>query len=595
MADSPVTNSDGVVRVSIRSGGQPIPATIQPIELAVHRQVNAIPSARLVVLDGDMPSGKFEVSDGPLFQPGAEIEILAGYGDSEETIFKGVVVRHGVKITEDNDSRLVVECRDKAVKMTVGRRNANFVDSTDSDLIAKLVGNHGLTAKIDATPTQHAELVQYGSTDWDFVISRAEVNGFIVIVEDATVSAQAPKTGAAPVLTVTYGTDLMEFHADIDARTQFTTVKTSSWNAATQTVLTQSGGPETLNSQGNLDSSTLAGVIGLASYDIRTAAALEANELKDWAQAQQVKSGLARVRGRMTFQGSAKARVGGMIEVQGVGERFNGNAFVTAVHHAIRDGNWVTEVDFGASPEWFVEKHDVSLPATSGWIPAVSGLQVGVVKKLDEDPGGEHRVQVSVPVMEAETDGVWARLMTFYASNGFGTFFVPEVGDEVVLGFFNDEPSSPVILGSLYSSKNVPPYALSAGNDTKAVVTRCKAKVEFDDAKKIITVRTPAGNSIVLSDDGKSIAIQDQNDNQVTLNEGGISISSPKDVEITAKGKITLSAVGAVTIESKADVQSKGLNVSCEAQVGFTGKGSATAELSASGTTTVKGAMVMIN
>ena len=57
----------------------------------------------------------------------------------------------------------------------------------------------------------------------------------------------------------------------------------------------------------------------------------------------------------------------------------------------------------------------------------------------------------------------------------------------------------------------------------------------------------------------------------------------------------TLDAVGAINISSQADVKSSGLNVLCEGQVGFTGKGSATAELSASGETVVRGAMVMIN
>ena len=106
---------------------------------------------------------------------------------------------------------------------------------------------------------------------------------------------------------------------------------------------------------------------------------------------------------------------------------------------------------------------------------------------------------------------------------------------------------------------------------------------------------TPGKNTIVIDDDGKSILLQDQNDNKVELGSSGISLDSPKDIKISTKGKLTIDAVGEVGITSKADVKLSGLNINNDAKVGFVAKGSASAELSASGQTTVKGAMVMIN
>jgi uncharacterized protein involved in type VI secretion and phage assembly len=237
----------------------------------------------------------------------------------------------------------------------------------------------------------------------------------------------------------------------------------------------------------------------------------------------------------------------------------------------------------------------VVAPPASGLLPGIEGLHIGVVKKLDEDPEGQNKVQVSVPVLQAETEGVWARLANFYASEGIGAFFVPEIGDEVLLGYLNNDPSHPVVLGSLYSSKRKPPYDLTADNFTKAIVTKSELKLEFDDEKKIITVITPSNNKIVISDDDKKIVMQDQNDNKVELSPDGIVLDSPKDISITAKGKISIDAVGEIAVSSKADVKIEGLNIDNNANVGFVAKGSASAELSASGQTTVKGAMVMIN
>ena len=596
MPDSPTLNTSGVVKLTLYSNGTQLDETNQIISVTVSQGINRIPQARLVLIDGNMPEQDFPLSNADTFKPGSEIKINAGYGSEEETIFEGIVVKHGIKITGDNLSRLVIECRDKAVAMTIGRKNANYIDAKDSDIITKLIGNYsGLNSDVTATNTQHKELVQYYCADWDFMLARAEANGLLVCVESAKISVKPPDTSSAAELKVVYGTDLIEFSADIDARSQLAEVDCVSWSPSEQSITEEQVAPQTLNEQGDLGSADLAKVIDLQSYRLQTPVMLEKTELKDWATAQQIKSGLARIRGRMKFQGSAKAKLGSLITLDGVGNRFNGNVFVSTVVHEITKGNWSTEVDFGMSPDWFVEAHDIMAPAAAGLLPGIEGLQIGVVKKLDQDPDGQYKIQVAVPILQSETEGVWARLANFYASNSFGAFFIPEIGDEVVLAYLNNDPSHPVVLGSLYSSKLVPPYDLTADNYTKAIVTKRQLKLQFDDEKKIITLITPGNNQLVISDEGKSILLQDQNGNKLELNESGIALDSPKDISITAKGKITLDATGEIGICSKADVSVKGMNVNHSADVGFVAKGSASAELSASGQTTVKGAMVMIN
>src|SRR4051812_26941895 len=88
-------------------------------------------------------------------------------------------------------------------------------------------------------------------------------------------------------------------------------------------------------------------------------------------------------------------------------------------------------------------------PPASGVNPGVSGLIVGTVKQIDQDPQGQNRVLVVAPLIDPQGDGVWARLANAYASNNAGISFMPEVGDDVVLGFLNDDPRLPIVLGSL--------------------------------------------------------------------------------------------------------------------------------------------------
>lgn len=596
MANSPLTDSDGVVSVTVLCDGTAIATTTEIVSVDIQFNLNRISTATLILNDGDMPNATFPISETDTFKPGALVTIQLGYDQQITDVFSGVIIKHSIKISGDNNARLIIECKDKAIAMTVGRKNANYIDKKDSDIITALIGTYaGLTADVAATTTSHKELVQFYCSDWDFMVARAEANGMLVNLDAGKVSVKAPEVSGEPVLTITYGIDMIDFSADLDARHQFQKVSGTAWDLATQAVLQSEAASTALNAQGNITSATLASVIGLSEFRLQSTVPLESEFLTSWAKAQQVKSGLARIRGHVSFQGSALAKPGTLIELVGVGARFNGNIFVSGVNHSVVDGDWTTRVEFGMSPSWFTEATEVIAPPASGITAGVSGLHIGVVMKLDADPESQHRVQVSIPEMSATTDGFWARLANFYSSNSFGAFFLPEIGDEVVLGFFNDDPSHPVILGSLYSSKNVPPYTLAAENNTKAIVTRTKMKMEFDEEKKIITIITPGANKIVISDDGKSILLQDQNSNKVTLDSAGITLDSPKDITLTAKGKIVMTATQNIEATAQMDIKQTGLNITSTANVGFTAKGSATAEVSAAGTTTIKGAMVMIN
>jgi len=595
MADSPALNASGVLKFTITSDGAPIANTIGIISIEITKAVNRISTARISILDGDMPDDDFPVSDKDTFAPGKQIVINAGYGSQTKPIFQGVVVRHGIKITGNNEARLQIECKHKAVSLTIGRKNANYVNMKDSDIISQLVSPCGVSADVSATTTQHKEIVQYYSSDWDFIVARAEANGFLVVPDDSSVIIKAPQTSVAAVLKVTYGVDLMSFQADIDARTQLQSVVGAAWDPATQAVVQQSASQTSLYTQGNLEASALAKVAGPSTFRLQTTVPLETDDIKAWASARQMKSALAKIRGKMKFQGSALAKPGTMIELVGVGKRFSGSVFVGSVNHELSNGNWITEVEFGMAPEWFSEERGGDDAPASGLLPGVTGLQIGVVKKLDADPEGQYKIQVAIAVLQAATEGVWARLASFYGSSGVGAFFIPEIGDEVVIGYFNNDPSHPVVLGSLYSSQRKMPYELTADNYTKALWTKGLLKVIFDDDKKVVTIVTPANNTIVLSDDAKSICLTDQNNNKIEMNTSGILLDSPKDIVINAKGKITISAVGNIESTAKADIKNQALNINNTANVGFVAKGSATAELSASGQTTVKGAMVMIN
>lgn len=347
-----------------------------------------------------------------------------------------------------------------------------------------------------------------------------------------------------------------------------------------------------MNKQGDLQPKNIASG---GSMLLQTDAPTEEKALKQWADSMALKAALARYQGSVSFYGSAKAKPGCIIELKGLGKRFNGNLFVGSVTHTIEDNEWTTEAGAGVSPLNITDEPDVVSPTASGYLPGLQGLHAAVVKKLDGDPQKEYRIQVELPWLDGKSKLLWARLATMYATGGMGTFFLPEPGDEVLVGFMNQDPGHPVILGSLYGAKHKPPFEYEAKNNTKAIVTREKLRIEFDEEKKVITVATPGKNTLEISDDGKQIRLADQHKNEIKMDSGGITLTSAKDIKLKAKGGITMDATMKLSAAAKQDVSLEGLNVKVQAKVGASVKGNATAELSASGQTTVKGAMVMIN
>jgi Rhs element Vgr protein len=218
------------------------------------------------------------------------------------------------------------------------------------------------------------------------------------------------------------------------------------------------------------------------------------------------------------------------------------------------------------------------------------------IVKDNKDPEKMGRVRVNFFWQESNQMSPWIRIVNPYSANDRGFYFIPEIEDEVMVGFEGGDAERPFIMGSLYHGKNKPLSTWPNGdNSFKGIFTKSKLKIEFDEKKKQTTIETPGGNKAVLSDDDKSIILHDQNQNKVEMTTNGISLESMKDIKITSKSKVTIDGTAGVEITSTADAKITGLNVNLNANVGFKAQGMATAEISAAGQTTVKGAMVMIN
>ena len=591
MADSPSKYAGRNLACKVFCNGKALGDAFELVSAHVRLELNRIGKATLRFNAGDMDKQTFDESDSDSFKPGTAIRIDAGELNDLKTLFDGIILDTGIRIGKGHRSLMTVECRDNAYPATQVRKNRIFEKKKDSDMIEEVLSAYGKVSA-DSTDYQHPDMVQYYCTDWDFALSRADACGMFILTTGSDIKAFKPTAGALPVLTVTYGNDLIDFDGGLSASDQFSGYDAVSWNPSEQKSVKESASVPKLNKQGDLEPENIAAADNML---LQTDAPADSKVLKVWADSMALKAGLARYHGSFSFYGAAEAVPGCIIELKGLGRRFGGNAFIGSVEHIIEHNEWITKAGIGINPGNITDEPDVVSPPAAGLLPGMEGLHTAVVKKLDGDPQKQYRIQVELPWMEGQDKLLWARLSTLYATNGSGSFWLPEPNDEVLVGFVNNNPANPVILGSIYGEKHKPPYEYEAENNKKALVTRQKMRIEFDEEKKIITVSTPGKNTVEISDDGKHIRLTDENKNEIMMDKNGITLSSAKDITLKAKGNITMDATMKISGTAKQDVSLEGLNVKVQAKVGATVKGNATAELSASGQTTVKGAMVMIN
>jgi uncharacterized protein involved in type VI secretion and phage assembly len=158
-----------------------------------------------------------------------------------------------------------------------------------------------------------------------------------------------------------------------------------------------------------------------------------------------------------------------------------------------------------------------------------------------KDPDGQGRVKVKLPwAKDTASDEyqAWARLATMMGGNNRGSWFIPDAGDEVLVGFEHGDTRYPYVLGALWNGKDTPPASMdgSGNNYKKVLCSRNGVKITLDDTdgQETLTLSTPGGQTVTLQDGANQIEVQDSNGNTVTLASSGITISASSSLTISA-------------------------------------------------------------
>ncbi len=257
MADSPSKDKDRVLACTVYVGGSKLKDTFSLVSASVCLALNRIGKATLRFNAGDMDRQSFDESDDVLFKPGNSIRLDAGGVDRQGTLFEGSIIGLRILTGKDFRSYMVVECRDCAYPATQGRKNRIFEKQKDSDIIKEVLKDYG-GVDVEATAYQHPTLVQYYCSDWDFALSRADACGLFVFTDGGKIKVKKPKVGASPVMTVTYGEDIIAFDLELSADDQFTQYEAVSWSPKEQKTIKVSASSPAINKQGDLQPKSIA-------------------------------------------------------------------------------------------------------------------------------------------------------------------------------------------------------------------------------------------------------------------------------------------------------------------------------------------------
>ena len=497
------------------------------------------------------------------------------YNNQFDLVFSGVIIKQGIQSSENQNSILYLELRHRYYLSSIKKNSRIFLDKKDSEAFEEIINEYKFNNEVDSSPEVQRQLIQFNSSDWDFINMRAEATNNYVIPKNDLLLVKNITSNEDEKAQLILGANIFKLNLETDSRFSFETFNTKTWDADNQEILDIESSAEILSAAGSRSSVEIAKKSQHGKEEILGLGTISEMEATSISNRNKVNAELSKIRGTLKCVGNNETQIGDWIKLDGVGTQFSGKLLVTGILHELTAGSWYTTFKIGTNPETYGSKDD-SQNTASGLLPGINGLQIGVISKLESNENDE-KILVQLPNLKQGADAIWARCARMEAGNQRGWIFRPELDDEVILGFINDDPRQAIILGSMHSSKNAAPIFAEDSNNHKGYISRENLKLLFDDDQKIISILTPNA-SIELNEATKKIIIKNKG-NSIEMSESGIKIETQKDFKIKAAG----------------DIEFEGKNVKLKANTQFSAEGMTGVKVSSSATTEIKGSLIKIN
>jgi hypothetical protein len=542
---------------------------------------------------------------------GTQIKITGGAADSDES--ETLIMGEVTSIEGDYNDAVyysIVRGYEKAHRLQRARRTRTFTNMTDGDIVNKVASESQIdTGQVDDPGVTHTYLAQVNQTDWEFLTTRAREIGYEVTFEEnelsfkkASGSPAAGGLGAAVAAVasalgmggpkLTFGANLLWFKPRLTGANLVPEVEVRVWDPMEAEVVVSkasldSGTAHLDQSAGDMADAfdgpfaglpfTPPSIPGLPSLgpSASNKAVMSVTRPVAWGSntssaadamaagmAEHLASSFAEAEGYC--RGDPGVKAGSEVEVDEVPDPFKGKWTVTQARHMFdnMEGGYNTHfVVSGRNDRSMLGL--ATIGGARGASARIDGFVIGIVTN-NNDSDSMGRVKLSFPWLSPAFESDWARVAQSGAGKKWGACFIPEVGDEVLVGFEFGDVHRPYVVGGLFNGKSEHPMLSSAvkaqGLTAQVVkhgfVSRLGNQIVFDDDEPMPGSPPPSvtASSITIADKDEKIKIfidKKSGEIQITCD----STMPPGKITIEQKGtggSISVKAAGDVTIEAAA-------------------------------------------
>jgi uncharacterized protein involved in type VI secretion and phage assembly len=455
---------------------------------------------------------------------------------------------------------IVLRGYDVSHRLHRGRFNRSFQNVKDGDLVRQIASESGISkGKIDDGGGPYEYVFQENQTNMEFLRMRAARLGFEVYVQNKQLHFHAPEQQSS--LQLQWLTDIQSFQVRVSSAQQVAGVEVHGWDYANKKkFFSEKKAPakvitSTKHGQGNRTSSAFKGKPTEPKMVIVDQPVWSPKEADTMAQAVCDELGGEFVFADAKGPGNPQIQPGRVIKLNGMGP-YDGSYYVTETRHLYQGGIYSTEF----SVRGLRGGNLFSVLASQTRARPGQTLMVGIVTD-NKDPKDWGRVKVMFPTLTDGHTSNWARVIQAGAGPGRGFDCLPEVNDEVLVGFEHGDIHRPYIIGNVWNGKDNPPtkVADSVGNKgvrLRTFKTRTGHTLQFVEednggSKAGVYVTTSGGHNLRISDGDHKVEIETKGGHILTLDDsaaGSISMSSTGSISIKADTSIDIRANANITI-----------------------------------------------
>jgi phage protein D len=474
--------------------------------------------------------------------------------EKEQRLIEGEITGIEVKFSHTSEAHIIVRGYDVSHRLHRGRYNRSFTNCTDTDIVRRVAQEARIKiGQLDVSGVSHEYVFQENQTNMEFLRERAAKIGFELFVQDNKIHFCKPKSDGS--LKLEWLEDITSFDVRVTSAEQVSSVQVNSWDYKQKKLISETVSKEQLVTQtGNGDGSSISQKFKMKQPSKMIVVDQPVDTPK---QAKQMAQALCNelsgefVTADAKAVGNPKIRPGKVVTLQNMGTRYSGKYYITGTCHRYVHRDYTTDFTVRGLREGSLLS---TLPPKTHLQPGQT-LLVGLVTN-NNDPKNLGRVKVKFPTLTMDHESHWARVVGLGAANARGFYCLPEINDEVLVGFEHGDIHRPYIVGGVWNGKDktVETVANTVKNGkvrlrtiktrtghtiqfveedlkrSKAgiyIKTKGRHRIDINDSQKFIEIKTAGRHKIRMDDKptSKMINITTSGRNQVILNDTSSTVS----------------------------------------------------------------------